>query len=280
MTQPNYHEELRDWQTQMDEQLRSPDGWLTLVGLYWMNPGENLIGCDPSCQVVLPAGTTPAVVGTLSVSEDRKVVFNPDPKAGAKIAGKPAKEQELEPDTNRNQTIVEVGEVNFHIILRGERTGVRVKQANSPNRIQFSGRVWWPVDENFRVTAEVIYYDPQKMVGIPDILGDISETAMDCMLKFELDGKTFTLDAFGLPSGQYYILFHDQSCGNGSYPAGRFLVTEYPDEDSVVIDFNKSHNPPCAFTSFATCPLPPEQNFLAHPIQAGERYKKLDHTHH
>ena len=113
---------------------------------------------------------------------------------------------------------------------------------------------------------------PQKMVPIPDVLGDTKETAMDCQLQFTIHRQNFTLDAFALPSGQFYILFHDQSSGNGSYPSGRFLVTEYPEGDHVVIDFNKAHNPPCAFTPYATCPFPPLQNRLPLAVQAGERY--------
>ena len=279
MADQDYFNEIKQYHQQLDEQLRTPDGWLTLVGLHWLQEGENRVGSDQTFEVPLPKGTSPELVGTLKKAE-HKVTFTPagdlevfsgDQRVVAEI--------ELEFDLNQNQTILSVGEVSFYLVIRGNRYGIRAKQENSPNRMNFEGRVWWPVDEERRVTADIEYYDPQKMVDVPDILGNVNKTAMDCSLKFSIDGRKYSLDAFGLPSGQFYILFHDLSCQNGSYPAGRFLVTEYPEDDTVIIDFNKSHNPPCAFTTFATCPLPPEQNHMSVAIQAGERYKPLPGHH-
>lgn len=279
MVDTDYFDDIKAFQKQMDEQLRTADGWLTLVGLHWLQEGENTVGADPGCTVPLPAGTAPKLVGTIMMI-DKKVTFSAAPGVNALVGEQPVVgEIELESDLNRNQTVISVDEISFYLVIRGTRYGVRVKQENSPVRMNFDGRVWWPVDEGRRVTAEIEYYEPQKIVEVPDILGNVNETAMDCALKFQLDGRTYTLDAFGLPSGQYYILFQDLSCGNGSYPAGRFLVTEYPEDDSVVIDFNKAHNPPCAFTAYATCPLPPKQNHLSIAIQAGERYNPIDGHH-
>ena len=275
MADQDYFDEIKRHQKQLDEQLRTPDGWLTLIGLYWLQEGDNEIGSDQFCAIPLPAGTCPEKVGTLNKNE-HKVTFTPakgvEVLSGDQhvVAG-----IELESDLNQNQTILSVGDVSFYLVIRGTRYGIRAKQENSPNRLKFEGRVWWPIDEERRVRATIEYYDPQKMVDVPDILGNVNRTAMDCSLKFKIDKREYALDAFGLPSGQFYILFQDLSCQNGSYPAGRFLVTEYPEDDTVVIDFNKAHNPPCAFTSFATCPLPPEQNHISVAIQAGERYKPL-----
>jgi uncharacterized protein (DUF1684 family) len=278
MSETNYFSEMNTWQATMNEQLRAKDGWLTLVGLYWLQMGDNKIGSNPNHPIPLPAGT-PDTVGTLTLIGEKVVILETSPNVSVMIGEKKITGKiELESDINRNPTIVHLGSVSFYIVIRGVRTGVRVKQADSPLRLNFPGRVWWPVDEEMRVTARINNYEPQKLVDIPDVLGNVNETAMDCALEFELEGKTFQLDAMGLPSGQFYILFHDKSCSNGSYPSGRFLVSEYPEEDSVVVDFNKAHNPPCAFTNFATCPLPPSQNYLQIPVQAGERYIKLtDH---
>ena len=279
MNELDYFTEMRDWQKTMDDQLRAKDGWLTLVGLHWLRMGKNEVGSNPTHPVPLPAGV-PDTVGTLTLVDEKNVVFETAPGVSVVVDGEEFSGRlELESDINRNQTILSIGTVSFYIILRGIRTGVRVKQTDSPARTNFPGRTWWPVDEALRVNAKINYYEPQKIVGIPDILGNVNESAMDCVLEFELDGTTYQLDAMGLPSGQFYILFHDISCGNGSYPAGRFLVSEYPEEDTVVIDFNKAHNPPCAFTNFATCPLPPKQNHLQAVIQAGERYSKLPGHH-
>jgi uncharacterized protein (DUF1684 family) len=275
MVDKKYFDEIKIYQQQLDEQLRTPDGWLTLVGLHWLHEGENSVGSDPESSIPLPEGTCPAQIGTL-VKTEHKVIFKPTDSVDVFTGDQPIKSEiELESDLNRNQTILSIGDVSFYLVIRGNRYGIRVKQENSPIRMNFEGRVWWPVDEERRVVANIEYYDPQKIVDVPDILGNVNKTAMDCALNFEIDGRTYSLDAFGLPSGQFYILFQDLSCQNGSYPAGRFLVTEYPEDETVVIDFNKAHNPPCAFTAYATCPLPPEQNHMSVAIQAGERYKPL-----
>ncbi|MBN2043424.1 MAG: DUF1684 domain-containing protein [Anaerolineales bacterium] len=275
MTAQDYFDEIKEYQRQLDEQLRAPDGWLTLVGLHWLNEGKNTVGAALTCDIPLPEGTGPGLVGTI-VKTENTVTFMPYPGVEVKIGEQIIKsETELESDINQNPTILSIGEVSIYLVIRNSRFGIRVKYETSPNRVNFEGRVWWPIDIEKRVTAAIEYYDPQKMVDVPDVLGNVNKTAMDCALKFQVGGLEYSLDAFGLPSGQFYILFQDLSCQNGSYPAGRFLVTEYPEDEAVVIDFNKAHNPPCAFTSFATCPLPPEQNHLDIEIKAGERYKPL-----
>ena len=279
MVDKDYFEDIKQFQKQLDDELRAPDSWLSLVGLHWLQEGENSVGGDPKAAIPLPQSVTPEKVGTLQMTE-KKVTFNPETGVEVFVGDQLIKNEiELESDLNRNQTIITVGEVNFYLVIRGPRYGIRVKHENNPIRVNFEGRVWWPVDDGRRVTAQIEYYEPQKMVDVPDILGNVNITAMDCALKFNIDNRAYPLDAFGLPSGQFYILFHDLSCSNGSYPAGRFLVTEYPEDDTVVIDFNKAHNPPCAFTAFATCPLPPQQNHMSVAIQAGERYKEIPGTH-
>ena len=275
MTTNEYIAEIKRYQATLEEQLRASDGWLTLVGLHWLKEGDNMIGSAPGADIPLPKGAVPAHVGVLNKLED-KVSLSIGPDAQAEVNGKPVRSEIiLESDLNRNQTIVQIGEVSFYLVLRGERYGIRVKHENNPDRINFDGRVWWPITESWRVTAKIEYYEPQKIVEVPDALGNVNETPMDCALIFEVKGKEYRLDAFRLPSGQFYILFMDQSCQNGSYPAGRFLITEHAEENSVVIDFNKAYNPPCAFTVYATCPLPPENNHLELEIQAGERYRPM-----
>lgn len=275
MTTNEYTEELKQYQATLEEQLRAPDGWLTLVGLHWLKEGENSVGSDPDADIPLPEGAAPVNAGSLSMSEDR-ITFSAAPGVQAVVDGKPIRSEILlESDLNRNQTIVQLGNINFYLVLRGTRYGIRVRYENNPDRINFEGRVWWPVNPSWRVEAKIKYHEPQKIVKVPDALGNVNETAMDCALVFEAGGNQFKLDAFKLPSGQFYILFMDQSSQNGSYPAGRFLITEHPEGERVVIDFNKAYNPPCAFTVYATCPLPPENNHLDVEIQAGERFRPM-----
>ncbi|HAY84890.1 MAG TPA: DUF1684 domain-containing protein [Chloroflexi bacterium] len=273
MTATSYPEEIRQYQAKMERQLRAPDGWLTLAGLHWLTPGNNTLGSALSSNIPLPPFSAPQEVGNL-IFDQGKVSFQPFSGVDIRINGHAVNTPiDLEPDRNQNPTILTLGDLSIFVIIRGERVGIRVKQVSHPNRLNFPGRVWWPVDESFRVQAEVKVYEPQKIISIPDILGDIEETPVDCALQFSLDHQTYTLDPITLTSGQFYILFHDLSCGQGSYPSGRFLVTEPPEGGTVWIDFNKAYNPPCAFTPYATCPMPPKQNYLPASIHAGERYQ-------
>ena len=276
MNTNEYLEEIKAFQTTLDQQLRAPDGWLTLAGLDWLQPGANRVGSATDCTVRLPPYSAPQKVGVLTLT-DGKVYYQPEDGVDSRIDGESIKEKvELETDINQKPTLVTLGDLTLFAIVRGERVGIRIKQVSHPRRLSFPGRVWWPVDEQFRVQARVEVYQPKKMVIIPDILGDENETGIDCALLFSIEDRQYSLDAFGMPSGQFYILFHDLSCGKGSYPSGRFLVTEIAEDDSVVIDFNKAYNPPCAFTPFATCPLPPQQNYLQTQIRAGERYQPME----
>ena len=171
MTENDYFADMRVWQKSMDAELRAEDGWLTLVGLHWLHIGENSVGSNPSKQVLLPEGA-PDTVGTLTLLNEKDVVFETAPGVTVRIDGKEfTGKTPLQSDANRNQTIIEVGTISFYIVVRGIRTGVRVKQSDSPSRVNFSGRVWWPVDEAMRITARVNYYDPQKNREYPRCTG-------------------------------------------------------------------------------------------------------------
>jgi len=162
------------------------------------------------------------------------------------------------------------------LIERGERFGLRVWDKSAPQRTSFAGRQWFePVDE-FRVEAHFQAYEDPKMVEIPNVIGDVQESPMDGCLTFNLQDQECSLDVMSLPDGDYYILFTDTSNGHKTYPSGRFLVTEIAQGDNVVIDFNKAYNPPCAFTEYATCPIPPKENHMPVSVEAGESYKGHD----
>ena len=272
MNTQNYINEIEEYRSNLEQQLRAPDGWLTLAGLHWLHNGSNSVGTAMNSTVILPPYSAPQEVGYLYL-ENGQVYFQPCEEVEVHIDGKPVEgKHPLQSDINQNPSILTLGDLTFFVIQRGERIGVRVKQVSHPNRLNFQGRVWWPVDDFYRVKATIKRYASPKIVEIPDVIGGINETVMDCALEFTLKSQTFSLDAETLPNGNFYIIFHDQSCGQGSYPTGRFLKTEDPQSDSVIIDFNKAYNPPCAFTPFATCPLPPRQNYLNTSIRAGERY--------
>lgn len=279
--QASPEEEVRAWQKSRDERLRREDSWLTLVGLFWLQEGENALGSDKTKnQVILPAKTPPSS-GTL-VRSGEKVTLHPT--APMTIAGNPVTGTvELQHDASENgPTIVKLGSVQFQIIKRGERLGVRVKDPESDVRTQFAGLEYYPIDPKWRVEARLEPYNPMKKIPIQDVTGSTSNSDSPGALVFTLEGKEYRLDPI-LEDGsdEYFVIFRDQTSRDETYPAGRYLYAKKADASGkTIIDFNKAYNPPCAFTDFATCPLPPLQNRLALRVEAGEKKYKGLGAHH
>ncbi|HEY0139524.1 MAG TPA: DUF1684 domain-containing protein [Thermoanaerobaculia bacterium] len=265
-------EEVRAWQKSRDERLRREDSWLTLVGLFWLQEGENAIGSDKvKNRVVLPAKTPPSA-GTLVVKQG-KVTLNPT--AAMTIGDKPVTGPiELQDDSSGSgPTFVKLGTVQFQIIKRGERLGVRVKDPESEVRTKFAGLEYYPIDPKWRVEARLEPYNPMKKIPIQDVTGMTSNSDSPGALVFTVEGKEYRLDPI-LEEGsdEYFIIFRDQTSRDETYPAGRYLYAKQADASGkTIVDFNKAYNPPCAFTDFATCPLPPLQNRLPIRVEAGEK---------
>ena len=273
---PAAHEaDVRQWQQNRDTRLRREDGWLTLVGLHWLQPGPNSIGSSQSNRVVLPS-KAPESVGTLTL-QGETVTFQPEPGAPVTIDGKPVAEKvELNDDASGGgPTIVHAGAVNFQIIRRGERFGVRVKDPQAPELVNFRGLEYYPVDPRWRVVARFEPYQPAREIPIDDITGMVSRQTVPGALVFEGEGQTFRLDAIDEGARELFVIFRDETSRDTTYPAGRYMYVPRPGVDGkVVVDFNKAYSPPCVFTPFATCPLPPPQNRVPIRIEAGEKNYK------
>jgi uncharacterized protein len=271
--------EIQDWQKTRLERLKKEDGWLSLAGLFWLQEGENALGSDKATnRVVLPA-KTPASSGTL-VLKAGKVTLNP--KAPMTIDGKPVTAPvELQNDAAENgPTLVKLGSVQFQIIKRGERLGVRVKDPEAETRTHFLGLDYYPIDTKWRAVAKLEPYNPAKKIPITDVTGMTSDSTSPGALVFTLEGKEYRLDPIiEEGSDQLFIIFRDQTSKDETYPAGRYLYADMPGKDgTTVIDFNRAYNPPCSFTSFATCPLPPLQNRLPLRVTAGEKKYRGGHA--
>ncbi|HEX2122897.1 MAG TPA: DUF1684 domain-containing protein, partial [Thermoanaerobaculia bacterium] len=270
--------EVMQWRENRKKRLQSEDGWLTLVGLHWLREGENRIGSDKANQIVLPP-KAPASAGTL-VLRDGKVTLTPG--TGLTVDGKPITvPTPLADDTAENgPTIVQTGTIRFNVIKRGERYGVRVKDSQAETRTHFAGLEYYPIDPKWRVEARLERYDPPKSIKITDITGMTSDNPSPGALVFTVDGKEHRLDP--LQEGdELFIIFKDETSRKGeTYPAGRYLYAKMPGPDGkVVVDFNKAYSPPCVFTPFATCPLPPPQNQIPVRVEAGEKnYKGGKHA--
>ena len=265
-----WHKQLDTWKKERTESLKKEDGWLTLVGLYWLKPGENRFGSDPGNPVILPKGKSPAVAGTL-VREGDAVTLRVQPGVKLTADGKPVTASlALTTDTKGKPTILELGSLSFYAIQRGDRVGVRIKDKESPVRAAFKGVDTFTPDPKWRVVAHFVPYTDKK-IAITNVLGQVSNDPSPGAVVFDWQGKTYRLDALGDPKEGLSLIFGDTTNGRQTYGAGRFLDTDPPKDGRVVVDFNLAYNPPCAFTAFATCPLPPPQNKLAVAVEAGEK---------
>lgn len=266
-----YVQEVEKWRQDREAALKREDGWFTLVGLFFLNEGENGLGSDPANVVILPKGKAPAVAGTL-VRKGDAVQIRVKPGVGITEEGKPVETLDLQSDAQGKPTVLELGSLSFHVIQRGKRVGIRIKDSQSPALAAFHGLDNYPVQPAWKVEARFEPYPQGKTVPIPNVLGDVDDAAAPGAVVFERGGKTYRLDALeGSPDGGLFLIFADATNGKETYGAGRFLVTDPPKDGKVVVDFNKAYNPPCAYSAFATCPLPPQQNRLALRVEAGEK---------
>jgi uncharacterized protein (DUF1684 family) len=266
--QTSYRAEIEKWRHQREEALKAEDGWLTVAGLFWLKEGENTIGSSRGNNFVLPEASAPEKVGTFE-SHNGVTTFQAAAGVAATVNGRPTTRALLKPDSSGPPDLLRVRDLTMYVIQRGNRFGIRLKDQNSEMRRKFTGTRWFPVKEQFRVTAKYVPYDPPKKISIPNILGDVEEETSPGYVEFTLSGRQCRLDPVSEGDGLFFV-FKDQTAGKETYPPGRFLYTSLPKNGEVILDFNQAVNPPCAFTPYATCPLPPEQNQLPVRIEAGE----------
>jgi uncharacterized protein (DUF1684 family) len=267
-----YIQSFDKWKAELVDDLKT--NWLSLAGLFWLKPGENSFGTDAGNAIVFPKG--PAHAGVFELQgTDVTVKFGPD--AHATIDVKPVTTAKLQPDTSGRPTIVELGSLRIKAIVRGQRIGIRLKDLDNEEAKNYHGPIFFPLDLSYRVTASWIPSDGKKTVDVPNVLGDTTPTPVAGSVVFKIDGQEVRLtDLGGNPSKGLSFVFNDLTSKTDTYPGGRFLETDPVVNGTVVIDFNRAYNPPCAVTPYATCPLAPKENRLAVAIPAGEKY---DRTH-
>jgi uncharacterized protein (DUF1684 family) len=264
-----YVQQIEQWRAQREERLKADDGWLTVAGLFWLNDGDNTVGTSAGSDIRLPAGSAPERVGVFHF-HDGKASFEASAGAAVTVNGKPAQAAELKPDADKDgPDVVAINSLSMFVIKRGDKYGIRMKDRNSEYRRNFTGLHWYPVTPEYRVTAKFVAYPEPKTIPIENILGQTEQTPSAGYLEFTLNGTAVRLDPV-TEGDSLFLIFRDKTAGKSTYGAGRFLNTEMPKDGAVVLDFNQAYNPPCAFTPYATCPLPPPQNRLSVPIEAGE----------
>lgn len=275
-TPPDVVAEANAWHQKRIAELTADDGWLTLVALDWLDEGANPAGSAPGAKVALPA-SAPAQVGTFT-RHGKAISFTPAKGVTVTLAGKPFPGGSVRTDLDETATpdVLRVGTLQMLVINRGDRIGVRVRDSASPVRRDFKGIDRFPVDATWRKLARWEPARAGQMLHIPNVLGDVQETPLAGTAVFTHEGKEYSLQAV-VEDGELFFVFADESNRDTSYPAGRFLKAPLPKNGQVVLDFNHAYNPPCAFTGFATCPLPTRENRLKLRVEAGE--KRYGHAH-
>jgi uncharacterized protein len=257
--QASYAAEIAQWRHDREVRLKADDGWLTLAGLFWLHPGANPFGTAPDAAFALPDG--PAHAG----------VFNFD--GGHVTVAMNGTTREVTPDSDADR--VRVGRLSLFAIRRGDRFGIRLKDPESQARREFHGLEYFPASPAWRVTAR--WVAAARKIPILNVLGQTEPSECPGYAEFELAGRHLRLYPIIENPGdqELFYIFRDETAGKETYAAGRFLYSQMPRGGQVVLDFNQAYNPPCVFTPYATCPLPPPENRLPVRIEAGE--KKYGH---
>jgi uncharacterized protein (DUF1684 family) len=274
--QGGYREEVETWIEGREERLGRPDGYLSIVGLFWLRDGENTFGSDPSSDLVFP-DKAPASIGRFDVV-DGQVMVTVDPTAGVTHNGTAVRALALSDDRGADgPTILEMGTLTWYVIKRGDRLLIRLRDSESKLRKSFAGLKRFAIDEKWRFEGTLETYTPDKYIPFDDTIGLVTNHRVYGTIVVEIDGETYRLDALGDQGAKkLFVIFADATSGLETYGGGRYVYVDTPGDDGVVvIDFNKAYNPPCAFNSHTTCLLPPPQNRLAIRVTAGEkRYEK------
>ena len=271
-----YKAEIEQWRQDRETRLKSDTGWLTVAALYWLKEGPNRFGSAGDNDLKLPPGA-PAAAGVFELNGG-KVTVKIQSGATVTSAGEAITEMAMKPDSAGEPSIVALGDLSMYVIERGGKFAIRMKDKNSRMRKDFTGLKWYPVKPEYRITASFQEYEPAKPISIPNILGQTEKLPSPGYVTFKLHGKKVRLEPIleDPDAKELFIIFKDKTSGVETYPAGRFLYVDLPVDGKIVLDFNKAYNPPCAFTPYATCPLPPPQNRMDLPIEAGE----LNYGHH
>jgi uncharacterized protein len=250
-----YRAQIEEWRAKRESALKADGGWLTVTGLFWLHEGANSFGAGPSKEIALPAG--PAVKDGAFDLHNGKVTLHLDGQTRA-----------LRTDSDGKPDPVAMGSLTMFVIQRGAKYGIRLKDNNSSLRKEFTGLHYFPVAAEYRVTTRLT--PDAKKIPILNILGQVEDTPSPGFVEFELSGQKLRLTPVEESPGELFFIFRDLTAGKETYGSGRFLNAELAKDGEVVLDFNKAYNPPCAFTPYATCPLPPKENRLAVRIEAGE----------
>ena len=276
-TTENYEKRISKWQAEYEKKLRADDGWLTLAGLFWLEQGENSVGVGNDFDIQLPKRLKAGKFGTIEL-DSGKATLKVESGVDANVNDKPIKEIDLVPDTTGKPTIVKSNELEMLMLKRNEKFGLRIRDKKNPTRTSFSGVKWFPIDRKFEVEADFDAFGEDRDFMVLNVLDQTVQMKSPGILRFKIEGKEYSLQPALNGDGRLFIIFRDPTSKTSTYQAGRYLYSKMPENGKVVLDFNQAENPPCAYTKFATCPLPPQQNELDVELNVGEKRFKVEKT--
>jgi uncharacterized protein (DUF1684 family) len=274
MFNEDYQKSVMKWRQEVDTNLRRENGWLALAGLFWLRKGINLIGSDPESDILLPKRAHQRL-GTFEF-DGNNVLLEVESDVPVEVNGVPTKSALLDADQEDVPSFITFNDIRMVVVRRSKGVGIRLWDNSRAERRTFPSRQWYPVKEEFRIPATYTRYAVPKIVKMPDILGAILDEPMQGFVSFQVNGKKHELIVEELPDRRLFIQFMDLTNHHGTYPSGRYHYTDAHENGKVFIDFNKAYSPPCAFTDYATCTFPPQENHLNTSIEAGEIYPKHD----
>lgn len=269
-----YVESIEAWQQQRLERLKNKDGWLSLAGLFWLDEGENSFGSDPENDIVFPEKAD-AFSGTL-VLDEGSVRLRVSEGVELTVKDSLVTELELLDDQSGKPTRLQQGDLAWYIVKRGDRYGIRLRDHKHPRLKEIDHIPSYPIQTDYVVEATLEPFDsPKTMIVATPLEGFTEEYECPGLLKFRIKGKELNLHPFVSGSG-YFLVIADETSGLDTYGAGRFMYATPDSTGRIILDFNKAYNPPCAFSPFATCPMPPRENFMPAAIEAGEKSFHFD----
>jgi len=265
-----YITSIKEWQTERIENLKSKTGWLNLVGLYWLDEGENSFGSDSSNKIIFPE-ETPENIGIITLHDSiLKIRINKSVEVycnNEKIS-----EKRIKSDASEKASLFELDSYAWLIIKRNGRYAIRLRDYNNELIGKINTIPTYPINKKWRIKANYIAFDKPENMFVPSIIGYTSAVKCYGVIEFNINNQTYSLKPIMNNDGSFFVIFADRTSANETYGAGRFLDIDKPNEDNITyIDFNKAYNPPCVFSKFATCPLPPIENIIPVCIPAGEK---------
>jgi len=266
-----YRSSVEDWKTARLKALVGENGYVNLAGLFWLENDTTTFGASDDNTIKFPSGKGPDFLGSFVLKNDSVWIISNE-NSGVEMNGHPLTNESLAYSEDMENPIeFSLGSLIWIVIKRGDQFGVRLRDLEHPNLSNMDAIEFYPLDAAYKVIADYEPYDPPKMMKTTNVLGQTYDAKIPGFLTFELKGKSYRIEP-NIDEGQLHIRFRDETTGEETYGLGRYLKAEMPSTKAkVVVDFNKAYNPPCAFTEFATCPLPPKENTIDFKVEAGER---------